>query len=124
LRLAGKGGVGSGGAGPGDLYLVVTVGKDPDFRREGDDLLTEQTIGFSEAALGASLEVRTLDGTKRIKVPAGIQPGTKIRLKGLGFPRLGKSSRGDLYVVIGVRVPRDLSPEQKRLLEQLAASGL
>jgi curved DNA-binding protein len=84
----------------------------------------ERTIPFTEAALGGSLEVQTLDGTKRIKVPAGIQPGTKIRLKGLGFPRLGKSSRGDLYVTIGIKVPKSLSPEQKRLLEQLATAGL
>jgi curved DNA-binding protein len=124
LRLAGKGGEGTGGGPAGDLYLVVTIGSHPDFVREGDDLVQERTIPFTEAALGGSLEVQTLDGTKRIKVPAGIQPGTKIRLKGLGFPRLGKSSRGDLYVTIGIKVPKSLTPEQKRLLEQLATAGL
>jgi curved DNA-binding protein len=124
LRLAGKGGAGSGGGPAGDLYLVVTIGSHPDFVREGDDLVTEQAIDFTTAALGGSLDVATLDGTKRIKVPAGIQSGTKIRLKGLGFPRLGKSSRGDLYVAIGIKVPQSLTGEQKRLLEQLATAGL
>lgn len=79
---------------------------------------------FSEAALGASLDVHTMDGIKRIKVPAGIQPGTKIRLKGLGFPHLGKSGRGDLYVRVGVKVPQQLTGPQRELLEELAKKGL
>ena len=124
IRLAGKGGAGSGGGTAGDLYLLVTVGLDPQFEREGDDIIVERPIRFSEAAMGTALEVPTLEGTKRIKVPAGMQPGTKIRLKGLGFPHLGKSSRGDFYVKIGVIVPDALSPRQKELLEELAKSGM
>ena len=123
IRLAGKGGEGSGGP-AGDLYLLVTVGLDAQYGREGDDIIIELPIRFSEAAMGTSLDVPTLEGTKRIKVPAGIQPGTKIRLKGLGFPHLGKSTRGDFYVKIGVTVPESLSSQQKELLEQLAKSGL
>src|SRR5512138_404128 len=84
LRLAGKGGAGIGGGPAGDVYLNVTIRPDPVYTREEDDIVVERQIRFTEAALGAYLEVPTLDGTKRIKVPAGIQPGTRIRLKWLG----------------------------------------
>ena len=124
LRIAGKGGPGSDGGPSGDLYLIIRVGEDPQFAREGDDLVVERAIRFSEAALGTSLEVPTLEGAKRIKVPAGIQPGTKIRLKGLGFPHLGKSGKGDLYVRIGVSVPEQLSARQRELLEEGGKVGL
>jgi len=124
LRVAGKGGSGMGGWPAGDLYLVVKVGSDPVFTRENDDLVVERTIRFSEAALGTSLEVPTLEGNKRIKIPAGIQPGTKIRLKGFGFPHMGKNTRGDLYVKVGVKVPEHLTDFQKKLLEELADTGV
>jgi len=125
LRIHGKGGEGVGGGPPGDLYLVVKVGSDPHFNREGDDIIIERQIRFTEAALGISLDVVTLEGTKRIKVPSGIQPGTRIRLKGLGFPRMGTSSgRGDFYVRIGVRVPEQLTAQQRALLEELAKKGV
>ena len=122
LRVPGKGGLGGGGA--GDLYLVVTVGGDPIFVREDDDIVVDRTIRFTEAALGTSLEVPTPEGAKRIKVPAGIQPGTKVRLKGLGFPHLGRAGKGDLYVRVGVSVPESLSAEQKTLLEELHRRGV
>ncbi|WP_298438467.1 DnaJ C-terminal domain-containing protein [Geobacter sp.] len=124
LRVAGKGGFGRGGGPAGDLYLIVQVGSDPVFSREGDDVVVERSVRFSDAALGTTLDVPTLEGTKRIKVPAGIQPGTKIRLKGLGFPHLGKAEKGDLYVRVGVTVPEALTAEQKALLEELRAKGL
>ncbi len=124
LRIAGKGGKGAGGGPAGDLYLTVKVGSDPVFTREGNDIIVEREIRFTEAALGTSLEVPTLEGSKRIKIPAGIQPGTKIRLKGFGFPQLNKNTRGDLYVKVGVKVPEGLSESQKKLLEELAASGI
>ncbi|GFE57008.1 DnaJ C-terminal domain-containing protein [Geobacter sp. AOG1] len=124
LRVQGKGGAGSGGGPAGDLYLDIKVGSDPQFNREGDDIVVERLLRFSEAALGTSLEVSTLEGTKRIKVPAGIQPGTKIRLKGLGFPRMGKGARGDLFVRVNVQVPEQLTGTQRELLEQLAGKGL
>jgi curved DNA-binding protein len=124
LRLAGKGGPGAAGGPTGDLYLTVRVAEDPAFSREGDDIVAEQVIRFTDAALGTALEVQTLDGVKRIKVPAGIQPSTKIRLKGLGFPHQGKQGRGDFYVRIGVRVPEQLTGSQQELLEQLKQSGL
>jgi curved DNA-binding protein len=124
LRVQGKGGEGGGGGPAGDLYLNIQVASDPHNIREGDDIVLERQIRFTEATLGTALEVATLDGSKRIKVPAGIQPGTKIRLKGLGFPHMGKSGRGDFYVRIGVKVPEQCTPEQRQLLEELAEKGL
>jgi curved DNA-binding protein len=124
LRIAGKGGKGIGDGGPGDLYLSVKIGEDPVFTREDDDIIVEKDICFSEAALGTSLDIPTLEGEKRIKIPAGIQPGTKIRLKGFGFPKMGKSTRGDLYIKIGLKVPEQLTETQKKLLRELAESGL
>jgi curved DNA-binding protein len=124
LRLQGKGGEGAGGGQQGDIYLTIVVGSDNQFSREGDDIITERQITFSEAALGCALEVSTLEGTKRIKVPAGIQPGTKIRLKGLGFTHMGSTGKGDLYVRVSLKVPEHLSEDQKALVEKLAAYGL
>ncbi|RII28534.1 MAG: integrase [Geobacter sp.] len=124
LRVQGKGGPGRGGGQAGDLYLDIKVASDPQFHREGDDIVVERLLRFSEAALGTSMEVPTLEGTKRIKVPAGIQPGTKIRLKGQGFPRMGTDVRGDLFVRINVQVPEQLTGTQRELLEQLAGKGL
>jgi len=124
LRVAGRGGAGRMGGPAGDIYLTVNVGPDPVFQREGNDIVLNHEIRFSEAALGGSIDVPTMDGTKRIKIPAGIQTGTKVRLKGLGFAQVGKKEKGDLYVRIGVKVPEKVTPRQHELLEQLAAEGL
>ncbi len=123
LRLHGKGGGGNGGQ-AGDLYLTINVSSDSQFTRDGDDIMVEKLIRFTDAALGTSLEVPTLEGARRIKIPAGIQPGTKIRLKGFGFPHAGRQGKGDLFVRIGVSVPEQLSLEQRKLLEDLAKNGL
>ncbi|MHC1696982.1 MAG: DnaJ C-terminal domain-containing protein [Geobacteraceae bacterium] len=124
LRIQGKGGSGGNGGPAGDLYLTIKVANDPVFSREDDDIIVERTILFSEAALGTTLEVPTLDGAKRIKVPAGIQPGTKIRLKGFGIPHMGKSTKGDLFVKISIQVPEHLTASQKKLIEELSESGI
>lgn len=124
LRLTGKGGAGIGGGASGDLYLNIVVKEDSNYSREGADIIFPKLITFSQACLGGSLDIETLDGTKRIKVPVGIQPGTKIRLKGLGFPRAGKGTRGDFYVVVQVKVPQTLSSGQKELIERLASEGM
>lgn len=124
LRVQGKGESGYNNGQPGDLYLTIKVGEDPVFTREGDDIIVERTIRVTEAALGTALDVPTLDGSRRIKVPAGIQPGTKIRLKGFGSARMGKSSKGDLFVRINVQIPEHLSAAQKKLMEELAESGI
>ena len=124
IRIAGKGSAGENGGPNGDLYLEVKLARDPVFTRDGGDLFVERTIRFSEACLGISIEVPTLEGDKRIKVPAGIQPGTKIRLKGCGVKALGSNAKGDLYIKIGIHVPEGLNSSQKKLVEELAKNGL
>lgn len=124
LRVAGRGAAGRMGGSPGDLFLTVIVGQDPLFTREGADLVLNHEVRFSQAVLGGQIEVPTMSGTKRIKIPSGIQAGTKVRLKGLGFPRVGEQARGDMYVRIAVHVPEKLSHRQRELVEQLAAEGL
>ncbi|HBA87347.1 MAG TPA: integrase [Geobacter sp.] len=124
LRVAGRGGAGRMGGSAGDLYLTVLVGPDALFQREGLDILLNHEVRFSQAVLGGSIEVPTMVGTKRIKIPAGIQHGTKVRLKGLGFAKMGGQERGDMYVRIAVHVPEKLTHRQRELVEQLAAEGL
>jgi curved DNA-binding protein len=124
LRVAGKGGPGPAGGKPGDLLLQIEVDADPLFRREGNDLLVHVAISYSEICLGSSVEVPTLDRPKRVKVPAGLQPGQKIRLRGFGVPASGRRAAGDLYAVIDVKVPRVLSTAQQELLEKLREAGL
>jgi len=124
IRISGKGSPGEAGGPAGDLFLIVRVKPDPVFTRDGGDLFVEHSIPFSAACLGVSLDVPTLEGDKRIKVPAGIQPGTKIRLKGCGVKVLSSNAKGDLYVKISVRVPESLNSDQKKLVEELARKGL
>lgn len=124
IRISGKGSDGENGGPNGDLFLEVKVIPDAVFTRDGGDLFVERSIHFSEACLGVSLEVPTLEDPKRIKVPAGIQPGTKIRLKGCGVKALGSNTKGDLYVKIGIHVPEELNSSQKKLVEELAKAGL
>jgi len=124
IRISGKGAQSDSGGSAGDLFLILHVAPDPVFTRDGGDLLVERPISFSAACLGSSLDVPTLEGDKRIKVPAGIQPGTKIRLKGCGIKTLGSNAKGDLYVKIVVHIPEALNGEQKKLVEELAEKGL
>ncbi len=125
LRLAGKGESGPAGAPPGNLYIMVRIQPHPVFRREKDDLYLEKEIKLSEAVLGTTMEVTTLlDGPRRLKIPPGTRAGTKIRLRGMGVPRMGKEDRGDAYVSILVSVPKKLNKNQRRLVEELAKEGL
>jgi len=125
LRLSGKGEPGPQGAPAGDLFIRVRVLDEPDWRRDGDDLEKSEEISFSQAALGHSLDVATLDGkTLSVKVPKGAQNGSRLRLKGQGLPKFKGAGRGDLYVKLSVQVPKKLSKRQKELLEELAAEGL
>jgi DnaJ-class molecular chaperone len=124
IRLTGKGSQGEGGGPDGDLFLTMRVLPDQIFTRDGGDLFVDRTIPFSAACLGTSLDVPTLEGDKRIKVAAGIQPGTKIRLKGCGIKPLGSNAKGDLYVKISVHVPETLNADQKKLVEELGTMGL
>jgi molecular chaperone DnaJ len=120
LRLVGEGEAGDEGMPAGDLYVVTRVRKHPFFERDGNDLLCEISVSFTQAALGARVEIPTLEGIEVVKVPAGTQPGETIRLKGQGVPDISGRRRGDLFVKLLVRTPDSLSREQKALLTRLA----
>jgi curved DNA-binding protein len=124
LRLAGKGMEGKKGGPPGDLYLQISIREHPIFSREGNDLIVEKEVSFSEAILGTSVEVPTLEGNKRIKVPPGTQSHTKMRLKGLGIPHFEKEGRGDEYVKVIVKIPKRVSEKAKSLIQELAREGI
>jgi molecular chaperone DnaJ len=119
IRLAGKGHAGEAGASPGDLYVLVAVREDPRFLREGDDLITALDVAAPLAALGATLEVPTLEGASPIELPPGTQPGEVLTMRGGGMPSLRRGRRGDLRVVVNVVVPRRLNAEQRELAQRL-----
>jgi curved DNA-binding protein len=124
LRLSGKGEPGPGG-GAGDMYLTVRLQDHPLFRRENDDIHVEKEIKLSDALLGTTIEVATLlDETRKVRVPPGTSPGSKIRLRGMGMPHMDGSGRGDAYVTIRIVLPKSLSKQQRRLAEELAREGL
>jgi len=123
LRLAGQGEVGYNGGPSGDLYVAVRLLPDEFFTRQGDDVLCEVPITVSQAALGATIRVPTLQGVAELKIPAGTQNGTTLRMRGLGFPRLGGTGKGDQLVKIRVEVPVSLTPRQRKLLEELAETN-
>jgi molecular chaperone DnaJ len=120
LKLSGEGDLGAQGGPPGDLYVVITVKDHPIFKREGQDVICETPISFAQAALGCEIEVPTLDGKLKIKVPAGTQSGKVLNLSGKGIPHLQGYGRGDQLVVLRVETPTHLTPRQKELLEQFA----
>ncbi len=124
LRVSGKGGRSPSGGPAGNLFLEIKVNPDATFSREDRNLLAKVRIPFSGACLGLSVEVPTLQGNKRIKVPAGIQSGGKIRLKGYGVPAKKGHAAGDLYAIIEIEVPDQLNVEQKALLKKLQKAGL
>ncbi|BCR06099.1 integrase [Desulfuromonas versatilis] len=124
LRVAGKGAASPAGGPAGDLFLEIQVDPDSQFVRDGDDLQIRVQVPFSGACLGTSVDVPTLEGTKRVKVPAGISGGGKIRLRGFGVPGQGGKAKGDLYAIVEVEVPKKLTAEQKKLLEKLREAGL
>jgi curved DNA-binding protein len=127
LRLAGKGYPGTNNGPHGDLYLNVTVQPHPLFARDGNDIYIEKSISFTQAALGCSIEVPTIDGSpKRIKVPAGTPCGTKIRMKGYGVPAMKGSGsvKGDQFVKITIHVPKKLTNSQMVLIKKLAEEGI
>jgi molecular chaperone DnaJ len=121
VRLAGKGEAGPRGGPSGDLYVVTRVGESPVFTRKGDNVEVEVPITIPEAIRGATIEVPTLAGTKRIRVPPGTQHGTIQRLRGEGPPKLNGRGRGDIHYRLMVDVPRSLSREQREAVDDLAA---
>jgi molecular chaperone DnaJ len=119
IRLTERGHAGEANAPAGDLYVLVRVREDERFVREGDDLIAALDVAAPLAALGATLQTPTLDGTASVQVPPGTQPGEVLTLRGEGMPALHHGRRGDLRVVVNVVVPRRLSEEQRELLERL-----
>ncbi len=119
IRMGGRGHTGELGAPDGDLYVLVRVREDKRFMREGDDLITTLDVAAPLAALGGTLDVPTLEGSTSLVLPAGIQPGEVLTVRGAGMPALGRGRRGDLRVVVNVLIPRRLSDEQRELLERL-----
>ena len=125
LRLSGKGGVSPSGGPAGDLYLKIQVAAHPVFQRLDDDLVVEKRIPFSEACLGTTVEVATLDGKKfNVKVPPGVQQEAKLRIKGHGLPAGPIGHRGDILVKIAVQIPKTLTPEQEEVIKTLPAVSL
>ncbi|MGA1292340.1 MAG: molecular chaperone DnaJ [Pelagibacteraceae bacterium] len=119
IRLAGKGEAGSKAAGNGDLYLFISVQNHSLFKRSEENLFFELPIGFADAALGATIEVPCIDGSKvKVKIPAGTQYGKQLRLKEKGMPILRRNSYGDLYIRIIPEVPVSLTKRQKEILEE------
>lgn len=122
IRLKGKGQAGTNGGPAGDLFVDVHVGADPRFARKGHHLTTTVRVPLTGALLGTRVEVPTLDEPVTLKVPAGTQPGTTMRVRGRGVPAQGKRAAGDLLVTVEVAVPTKLNKEQRGLVERLAAS--
>ena len=120
IRLRGKGGEGLGSGGPGDLYARIRIRPHPFFRREGRDLYLDLPVSVREATLGAKVQVPTLEGRVTLTIPPGTDSGSKLRLRGKGVPSPSGGAPGDLYVVVQIRVPRDLPPEAAKKLEDLA----
>ena len=125
LRLKGKGQPGQNGGPSGDLYIKIKILDHPLFRREGDDLISPREIKFSEAALGAEIEVTTIDKkTLRLKIPPGTQNNAKFRLNGYGMPHTEGDGRGDAYVQVVINPPKKLNKKQKELVKKLAEAGM
>lgn len=124
LVMRGEGDAANGDGRRGDLFIVVHLRPHETFQREGNDLVCSVDLPFSKAAVGGELEVPTLDGPARIKVPAGTQSGAMFRLRKKGMPMLRHNSRGDELVVVRVRTPTKLSARQRELMEQLRREGL
>ncbi len=125
LRLAGKGEASPYGGPAGDLYIKVKVVEDPVFKVDGHDLHVYREIKLSQALLGAQIAIPTLDGGElNLKIPAGTRHKTKLRLTGHGLPMMKGAGKGDLYVVILIDMPKELTEEQKKLVSQLSDVGL
>ncbi len=119
IKLSGQGEAAELGGQAGDLYIAVKIKPHPQFKRKGNDLFYDLVIHFTQAALGDKIEIPTLDGPIKLKIPAGIDSGEIIRLRGKGMPRFQSRGRGDIMVKIQVKTPKRLSRQAKKLLEDL-----
>ena len=120
VRIPGEGEPGVNGGPHGDLYVFINVAPHKYFRRQGDDIVLEVAINLALAALGGEVQVPTVNGTEKLKIPAGTQPGTVFQMRGRGVPHLQRGGRGDMHVVVTVATPTNLNGEQKKLLKDLA----
>ena len=120
LRLSAEGSVGANGGSPGDLYIKLTVRPHDVFMREGSDVLCRLPVNFAQAALGDELDVPSLDGRLRVKIPPGAQSGDVLRLRGKGIPHVNRRGRGDMLLTVEVLTPKHMDKHQRRLLEELA----
>jgi molecular chaperone DnaJ len=120
VRIPGEGEPGVNGGPHGDLYVFINVAPHKYFRRQGDDIVLEVAINLALAALGGEVQVPTVNGTEKLKIPAGTQPGTVFQMRSKGVPHLQRSGRGDMHVVVTVATPTNLNGEQKKLLKDLA----
>jgi molecular chaperone DnaJ len=123
IRLRGKGEAGYGGAEAGDLFVVTRVADSRTFQRRGNDLVVDVPVSFTDAALGANVQVPTPDGPVTVKVKPGTTDGTLLRVKGKGAPKLKGSGRGDVLARVRIQVPKRLSKKQRELLEELKQVG-
>jgi molecular chaperone DnaJ len=123
IRVSGSGEGGARGGPPGDLYVYLGVARHDRFRRDGSDLYADVPIAFTQAALGGTIEVATLDGPAPIGITAGTQSGTTYRVRGKGMPSVRGAGRGDLLATVHVVVPQKLSRKERELLEQFADVG-
>jgi curved DNA-binding protein len=123
IRVPGKGGPGSGGAPAGDLFLRVRLAAHPDFRVRGSDLYHDLELAPWECVLGTQVEVPTLSGSVKLRIPPGTNNGQQLRVRGQGLPQPSGGERGDLYVVVSVQLPKQPSPEERELWEKLARTS-
>jgi molecular chaperone DnaJ len=121
LRIGGEGEGGRNGGPPGDLFILLEVSSDSRFRRDGEDLHAKIDIAIPQAALGTTVPIPTFDGVEKLDIPAGTQPGSVLRIKNRGMPRLRGTGRGDMHIHVRVNVPKNLSDRAKELLSELAA---
>ncbi|WP_254174914.1 molecular chaperone DnaJ [Planktothrix pseudagardhii] len=120
LRVASEGDAGKRGGPPGDLYVFLSVAPDPKFKRDGINILSDVKISYLQAILGFNFDVDTVDGSTKLTIPPGTQPGTVLTLENKGVPRLGNPvSRGDHLITVLVDIPTKVTPEERELLEQL-----
>jgi molecular chaperone DnaJ len=120
LKLKSKGEAGRRGGKPGDLYVVIHVEESPIFERRGSDLVITVPVTLAEAALGTTVKVPTPDGTVALKIPAGVSDGTLLRITGKGAPKIGEKQRGDLLARVDIVTPKDLTDEERELLERFS----
>lgn len=121
IRLAGQGGPGQYGGSTGDLFLIPRIQPNARYERKGDDLYTEISVTFPQAALGGEVQVPTMTGSVTLRIPAGTSSGQNLRLRGKGMPKLRDDGFGDLYAKVRVTVPKQLTDRERQLIEELAS---